>query len=163
VLKAAVDVIRQHRPDVMLVHFPSVDAVGHAKGWATPEQVKAIEQADAAVGTLLATLDEMKLTDSTFVIITADHGGAGKNHGPDDPRSRHIPWIAVGPGVRAGIDLTIYPKLTINTEDTFATTCWLMGIPPTVPDMDGVPVKLILEQKEVELLHAAPAKAPEAW
>ena len=61
------------------------------------------------------------------------------------------------------VDLTIYAKLQINTEDTFATVCWMMGIPPTLPDLDGVPVKLILEQKPKELLHNAPAKAPPAW
>src|SRR5206468_646539 len=122
------------KPDVMLVHLSSVDTVGHKTGWATPEQIKAIEEADAAVGTLLTTLEELKLADSTLVIVTADHGGAGRTHGPDDPRSRHIPWIAAGPGIRKGVDLTTYAKLVINTEDTFATTCWLLGIPPTVPE-----------------------------
>lgn len=163
VLKAAVDIIRQHQPDVMLVHFPSVDAAGHTKGWASATQMKTIEEADGAVGTLLATLEELKLADSTLVIVTADHGGAGRNHGPDDPRSRHIPWIAVGPGIRHGLDLTSYPKLTINTEDTFATTCWMLGIPPTVADLDGVPVKLILQPVDGELLHAAPTTAPSSW
>lgn len=165
VAAAAVEMIRDHKPDVMLVHLPTVDVVGHLKGWATPAQIKAIEDADAAVGALIAALDEMKLTDSTLVIITADHGGAGRNHGPDDPRSRHIPWIAAGPGITHGLDLTIYAKLTVNTEDTFATTCWMLGIPPSVPDMDGVPVKSILQPKGGELLYpsAAPTKPPASW
>ena len=98
VMKAALPMIREHKPDVMLLHLPSVDNAGHLKGWASPEQMKAIEDADAAVGKVVALLDELKLSDSTLLIVTADHGGAGKNHGPDDPRSRHIPWIAVGPG-----------------------------------------------------------------
>lgn len=165
VLTAAVDIIREHQPDVMLVHFPTVDNVGHLKGWASPAQIKAIEESDAAVGTLLATLDLLNLTDSTLVIVTSDHGGAGRNHGPDDARSRHIPWIAVGPGIRKGVDLTIYSKLVINTEDTFATTCWLLGIPPTVFDLDGVPVKLILEPKDDELLQptSLPPRPPASW
>lgn len=163
VVGPACDIIREHKPDVMLIHFPSVDNVGHAIGWATPQQMKAIEDADAAVGQVVKTLEEADLTDSTLLIVTSDHGGAGKDHGPDDPRSRHIPWIAAGPGIRHHVDLTIYAKLVIKTEDTFATVCWMMGIPPTLPDLDGVPVKLILEQKPTEMLHPMPAKAPPAW
>ena len=160
----AAKIIRDHRPQVMFVHFPGVDNAGHAKGWGTPDQVQAVEGADKAVGAVLQALNEAGLTDETIVILSADHGGAGKNHGPDDPRSRHIPWIATGPGLRRHLDLTTYPKLVVNTEDTFATVCWLMGIPPTLRDLDGVPVKVILESvAEQELLHAAGAKGPLKW
>ena len=162
VIGPAVQIILQHQPDVMLVHLPSVDNVGHAIGWATPQQMKAIEDADAAVGQVVQALDDAGMTDSTLLIVTSDHGGAGRTHGPDDFRSRYIPWIAVGPGIRH-VDLTTYPKLVINTEDTFATVCWMLGIPPTLPDLDGVPVKLILEQKPPELLHTAPAIPPPSW
>ena len=162
VIGPAVQILREHHPDFMMVHLPSVDNVGHKIGWATPQQMKAIDDADAAVGQLLKALDDEGLTDSTLVIVTSDHGGAGKSHGPDDFRSRYIPWIAVGPGIRH-IDLTTYPKLVINTEDTFATVCWMLGIPPTLPDLDGVPVKLILEQKPVELMHAAPTTTLSSW
>jgi hypothetical protein len=163
VIGPACQIIREHRPEVMLIHLPSVDNAGHAKGWASPEQMKAIADADVAIGLLLQALEETGLADSTLLIVTADHGGAGKTHGPDDPRSRHIPWIAVGPGIRHHTDLTTYPRLVINTEDTFATVCWMMGIPPTIPDMDGVPVKLILEPEPTELLHPTTAKAPPSW
>lgn len=163
VIGPALDIIRQHKPDVMLIHFPSVDNTGHAYGWASPQQMKAIEDADTAVGEVQKALQDSGVSDSTLMIVTSDHGGAGKNHGPDDPRSRHIPWVAVGPHVRKDLDLTSYPRLVINTEDTFATACWVMGIPPTVPDMDGTPVKLIMEQANKELLRAAPATPQSGW
>ena len=86
VIGPACQIIREHRPEVMLIHLPSVDNAGHSKGWASPEQMKAIADADVAIGMLLQTLDEAGLADSTLLIVTADHGGAGKNHGPDDPR-----------------------------------------------------------------------------
>jgi arylsulfatase A-like enzyme len=162
VIGPAVQMIREHQPDVMMVHLPSVDNVGHLIGWATPKQMQAIEDADAAVGQIVKAMDEAQMTGSTLLIVTSDHGGAGRTHGPDDFRARYIPWIAVGPGIRH-IDLTTYPKLVINTEDTFATVCWMLGVPPTLPDLDGQPVKLILEQTPAELLHPAPAKPPPAW
>ena len=162
VIGPAVQIIGAHHPDVMLVHLPSVDNVGHLIGWATPRQMQAIEEADAAVRQIVKAMDEAQMTGSTLLIVTSDHGGAGRTHGPDDFRARYIPWIAVGPRIRH-IDLTTYPKLVINTEDTFATVCWMLGIPPTLPDLDGQPVKLILEQTAAELLHPAPAKPPPSW
>lgn len=136
---AAVAMIRAHEPEVMFVHFPSVDNVGHADGWATPKQVAAIEAADGYVGDVLRALDEAQLRAQTTVLLTCDHGGAGKSHLPDDARARHIVWILSGPGVRRGFDLSALANLTINTEDTFATACEVLGIKPEV-QLDGKPV-----------------------
>jgi len=159
VLPHAVEIIREHKPEVMLIHFPSVDNTGHAIGWASRQQMRAIEDADDAVGQVLNAIDDAGLTDSMLVIVTADHGGAGKDHGPDDPRSRHIPWVASGPKVRQHHDLTTYPRLEVTTYDTFATACWVLGIPPTVADLDGKPIKEIFPPQKGpdELLHAAAA------
>src|SRR5205823_2679745 len=62
--------------------------------------------------------------------------GAGKGHGPDDARSRHIPWIIHGPGIRKGLDLTTYDELEVRTEDTFVTACTVLGI-PLAKGLDG--------------------------
>ena len=95
-----------------------------------------------------SALDEGGLRRSTAVILSADHGGAGKSHGPNDPRSRHIPWICSGPGVRRNYDLTLDPTLTVNTEDTFATACWFLGARP-IGTVDGKPVEQVLEQRDL--------------
>ena len=155
---AATAIIRQHHPDVFFVHLGGVDVVGHAAGWGTDKQIAAIEKADACVGRILATLKQEHVDDSTFVILTADHGGTGKWHGPDDPRARHIPWIIAGPGIRQNLDLTTFRDLTVNTEDTFATTCWLMGIAYSQP-IDGKPLTVIARNADLQLLHDAPAPA----
>jgi predicted AlkP superfamily pyrophosphatase or phosphodiesterase len=142
----AVAMIQEHQPQVLFVHLPDVDTVGHKCGWGSDEQIKAIENADAQIRRLLDALDQKHLRDQTLVIVTADHGGAGKTHGADDPRSRHIPWIATGPGVRENYDLTLLADLTVNTEDTFATACWFLDIP--LPDgLDGKPVTAVMKQK----------------
>jgi hypothetical protein len=47
-----------------------------------------------------------------------------------DPRSHFIPWIAVGPGVRKGFDLTRLVDRTVRIEDTFATACAFLGVAP---------------------------------
>ena len=167
VIEPACDVIKQHKPGAMLVHLPSVDSVGHDKGWGTPEQIKAIEEADKCLGWLIAALEDAEIADSTLMIVSADHGGATKGHGPEDPRSRHIPWIATGPGLRKGYDLTREPKLVVKTEDTFATSCWALGIPPTATGLDGTPVKAIVAPTSDELLKPAAtqssSKPPKEW
>jgi len=124
--------IREDAPQVLFVHLPLVDAAGHNYGWGSPEQITAVAKADRCIGRLLDALAQQNLLDSTVVLVTADHGGAGKTHGKDDDRSLHIPWIIAGPGIRQGYDLTQDAKLTVHTEDSFATVCSLLGIP--VPD-----------------------------
>jgi arylsulfatase A-like enzyme len=100
-------------------------------------------QADAAVGRVLDTLKKLKLTESTLILLTADHGGAGTGHETNDPRSLFIPWIASGPGVRQGYDLTLTDRKVIQTEDTFATACFFLGI-PLGNDVSGKPVMELL-------------------
>jgi len=121
--------LREHRPRVMMVHLPDVDSVGHESGWGSPEQIMAIERADQAVGVILSVIADLQLVDSTLIIVTADHGGSGKDHGEKDPRSRFIPWIVSGPGIRRDFDLTLVDSRTIRTEDTFATVCAFLGMP----------------------------------
>lgn len=135
----AAKVIAAHKPDLLFVHFPGADAAGHSQGWGSAAQVAAIENIDRQLGRVLAALQEAGIRSSTVVIVSADHGGAGRTHGPDDTRSRHIPWIAAGPGVRKGYDLTQLAELDVRTEDTAATACYLLGLP--LPDyLDGKPV-----------------------
>ena len=134
-----VKLIEAHQPGLLFVHFPEVDAAGHAKGWGSPEQLETIAHLDTQLAKVLAALDRSGLRQSTAIILTADHGGAGKTHGADDPRSRHIPWVITGPGVRPGYDLTQVPELIVNTEDTCATACYLLGL-SQLPYFDGKPV-----------------------
>lgn len=135
----AVKIITEFKPALTFIHFPDVDTVGHLKGWGSHEQLETIEQTDKQLARVLAALDTAGIRASTFILLTADHGGAGITHGADDPRSRHIPWIVNGPGVRKGFDLTQISALEVRTEDTCATACWLLGLPQQ-PNFDGKPV-----------------------
>src|SRR5262249_24908200 len=56
VLKAAIEVVKEHQPQVLFVHFPGADTAGHALGWASPEQFQAIEHIDEDLGKLLDQL-----------------------------------------------------------------------------------------------------------
>jgi predicted AlkP superfamily pyrophosphatase or phosphodiesterase len=146
VTAAAVKIIEAHMPAVIFVHYPEVDSTGHAKGWGSKEQLAKIEETDGELGKLMASLDRAGIRGSTVVILSADHGGAGRSHGAEDARSRHIPWIATGPGVIKNFDLTQHAALEVNTEDTCATACWLLGLPQP-PYFDGKPVLAAFEER----------------
>jgi predicted AlkP superfamily pyrophosphatase or phosphodiesterase len=130
VADTAVRLIESHAPQVLFVHLPGVDSSGHASGWGSDAQLAAAATADRCLGRLLDALDRRRLLDSTCVLVSADHGGAGKSHGPDDPRSRNIPWIIAGPGIRRNFDLTTVADVVVRTEDTFGTLCALLGLSP---------------------------------
>ena len=139
VVAEASKVIETHKPDLLFLHFPDVDSVGHAKGWGSLEQLAQIEKTDTQLAQIFAALDRARIRESTAVILSADHGGAGRTHGAEDFRSRHIPWITVGPGVRKFFDLTQIRPLEVRTEDTCATVCWLLGL-PLPAYFDGKPI-----------------------
>jgi arylsulfatase A-like enzyme len=153
VADAAAAIVREHKPEVLFVHFPDCDRVGHKDGWGTPEQLEAVSHADKAFGRVLDALNDEHLIDKTLIIVTADHGGNGRVHGGLDPRSRHIPWIAAGPGVKQNYDLTRNQPLVVATYDTFATACFVLGITPP-EHIDGKAVMDIFAR--AELLHAGP-------
>src|SRR5437763_1210815 len=86
-IEHAVVIIKSHKPGLLFVDFSFVDGVGHAAGWGSPQQMAAIAQTDKDIAAVLDAVKDAGLADSTFVILTADHGGAGRTHGPEDPRS----------------------------------------------------------------------------
>ena len=143
VTSKATEWIKRFAPQVLFVHLPGVDAAGHAAGWGSADQLAAIAAADRSIAQMLDALAARGVLDSTLVLISADHGGAGTSHGPDDPRSIVIPWIVAGPGICPELDLTTHAKLDIRTEDTFATVCWLLGL-PVRKAIDGHAVRQIL-------------------
>jgi hypothetical protein len=132
------------KPTFGFFHLPSTDNAGHKYGWNSKEQVAALENADKCVGLIVQAVKESGVENETLLIVTADHGGAGKAHGPEDARCRHVPWVAVGPGVRKDYDLNTDSDFELNVEDNFSTALWLLGVKP-VGKVVGKPVAAIFE------------------
>ena len=131
----AVEFIEAGLPNILFVHFPDTDKVGHTFGWLSSNQLQSVTFVDGLIGELVAALENGGYLNSTLLIITADHGGHGQGHGDDSPEDRTIPWLAVGPGVPQGVIL----KSNINTYDTAATALYALDLP--IPEnWDGQPV-----------------------
>jgi arylsulfatase A-like enzyme len=112
------------QPNVLFVHLTDPDASGHRAGWMSEEYGRAVLAADAAVGRLIDLADRAYGAGTYSLILTADHGGHGHDHGSADPRDVTIPWIAWGQGVKPGM-LT---APSIRTMDTASTVLWLLGL-----------------------------------
>jgi len=123
------------RPNLLFVHLPDPDRAGHASGWMSHGYGRAVVDSDASVGRLLAAAETAFGAGNYTFIVTADHGGHGRDHGSDDPQDVTIPWIVWGRGVKAGE----LPGHAIRTMDTASTILWLLGVDePT--DWMGTPV-----------------------
>lgn len=120
--------------DLMFVHFPTPDWMGHEYGWLSPEQFSVLFRADEALQTILNALEQAGLREDTLIIVTADHGGHGTTHGTSRLEDITIPWIMAGPGVRHAVLST-----DVNITDTAATVAWALGL-PLQPEWDGLPV-----------------------
>jgi predicted AlkP superfamily pyrophosphatase or phosphodiesterase len=136
----ALGVIQSGLPDVLFIHLPDVDSMGHLTGWMSEGQLIMISKTDSLIGEIVVGLEAGGYLEQTLLIITADHGGIDKVHGNDSPEEMTIPWLAVGPGVSAGLTL----KSEIVVYDTAATALYALNLPvPTV--WDGRPVLEIFE------------------
>lgn len=112
------------RPNVLFVHLTDPDAAGHRAGWMSAAYGRAVLAADTAVERLIGISERAYGRGNFSLIVTADHGGHGTNHGSSDPRDVTIPWIAWGMGVRPGA----LQSSTIRTMDTAATVLWVLGL-----------------------------------
>jgi hypothetical protein len=112
------------RPNLLFVHLTDPDAAGHSAGWMTAEYGRAVLAADATVARLIGLAEGVYGGGHFSLILTADHGGHGTNHGSSDPRDVTIPWIAWGQGVKQGV----LESSSVRTMDTASTVLWLLGL-----------------------------------
>jgi predicted AlkP superfamily pyrophosphatase or phosphodiesterase len=124
-------------PNLLFVHLTDPDAAGHSYGWMSPEYGRAVLRADAALERLLRAADEAYGRGDYTVIVTADHGGHGRDHGSDHVFDVTIPWIAWGRGVEPG-EIT---AATVQTMDTASTVLFILGL-ESPEGWVGVPIRL---------------------
>lgn len=149
--------IIEEKPNLCFIHFADSDSAGHAKGWGSPEQMKAFADQDEAMQILLNAIETAGIKDESVIIISADHGGHERTHGTKDPADMTIPWIAWGKAVKKNFAITA----PVTTYDTAATALWLLGV--EIPsDWDGKPVTDAFDSTAPVLTTpvATPTEAP---
>jgi arylsulfatase A-like enzyme len=71
---AAVRILGEHRPNLLLVHLMQTDAAQHSTGKHTPESLAAFERVDAHLGELVAAAAAAGILERTAFVVTGDHG-----------------------------------------------------------------------------------------
>ena len=100
-----------------------MDHAGHAHGWLSKEYYKAVEDADGYVGQVLDMVDALSVRDSTYILVTSDHGGTKHGHGKNSLAEIQIPWILAGPGVTPA-----QIAVPVNIFDTALTLAWIFHL-----------------------------------
>ena len=116
--------LKHERPNLLFVHIGEADYAGHSLGWMSFAYKWAVNRVDNGVRHVLESADAAFGKGNYTVIVTADHGGHGRNHGSDEAVDMTIPWIVWGEGVNEGASV----RAAVKTMDTAATVLWLLGI-----------------------------------
>ena len=114
------------------IYFGNVDEIGHTFGWGSSMYNWAVQQVDRQVGILLDTIADSNMTDGTMVVLHADHGGEGTNHGNQQDSDLLIPMFLRGPGIKAGHEF----EVDISIVDIAPTVMYALGLKPS-PHWNG--------------------------
>lgn len=144
------------------VHLRDPDSAGHASGWdLTPGSpyLRAVQRADALLGQIVDAVEsDPRLAGRTALVVTADHGGLGTDHGPDIPEDYTVPFYVWGAGVGPG-DLYAAnasdrrdpardqvpadaPRQPVRNGDAANLALRLLGLPPVPCSTTGADVPL---------------------
>lgn len=111
-----------------------------------------LDDLDREVGRILDTLNELKLTENTYVIFTSDNGGTARQFPHFNKPLRagkgsyyeggiRVPFFAVGPGIKAGS----YSTVPIVGYDFLPTFAELSGSSEPLPSgIEGGSFKSVL-------------------
>lgn len=93
--------------EFVFLHISLPDVTGHEYGFMGKRYLRAVQETDRLLGTVLDTITESpSLRNGTVVLVTADHGGKGPSHSEAQKLQNYrVPFFAWGSGIAAGHDL----------------------------------------------------------
>ena len=149
--------LAHHTPHIPLAAKPEL--VETYKATFNPTYAAMIHEMDAAVGRVLAKLDELKLTEKTLVVFTSDNGGLHVPELKDDPPTHNTPYragkgflyeggirvplIVRWPGTVKPGSLTDVPAISTDWTPTILNACRLKPDGP----LDGLSLLRALQQE----------------
>ena len=94
--------LENNNPTSMFVQFDGADGAGHSYGYGSQSQLDVISEIDAYIGQIYAAYEAKGILRDTLFIVTADHGGNGKNHGGLTDTEKYVMFAASGKTVQNG-------------------------------------------------------------
>ncbi len=143
----AKDILRNHQPQLVLVHFKGPDKYGHMNDW--NGYVRSIQETDSLLNKLWEFVEQdPHYKGKTTLFLTNDHGRHSekiatgiKGHGDDCEGCRHINFFAIGPTIKKGVVI----NRRRHQIDLPATAAAFMKI--TVPATSGEVMEEIFESE----------------
>ncbi|MBI6118020.1 alkaline phosphatase family protein [Salegentibacter maritimus] len=128
--KSAVQFAETYKNDPSLIFLYSVhtDHAGHKHKWMSQEYIKAIEEADEAIGKLIEDMKAKGIFEDTHFILLTDHGGRGHGHGGVSETEMTVPWAIVGPQIKNAASFQS-PNSNTNTAAVIARLFGIDDLP----------------------------------
>ena len=116
------DCIKADQPEFLFVQFDSVDHMGHAHGYGSPEHLAQIDLCDGLAARIYAAAEEAGIMEDTLFILTADHGGFDHGHGGDTDEEKYVFFAATGKTVNKGA------QISLEVKDIPAIVAYALGV-----------------------------------
>ncbi|MDN4160357.1 alkaline phosphatase family protein [Nocardioides abyssi] len=107
------DLLHEDR-SLTFLHLATPDVAGHAHGFMSPRYLDAVARTDRLLGKLVKALQGVaEVWRSTAVVLTADHGGKGRDHfDPTRLADHRVPFLVWGHDIEAADLYRINPGRT---------------------------------------------------
>lgn len=121
-----------------------------------PSFASMTEDLDTSVGKILDKLEELEITDNTYVVYMSDHGFGGRTSNSPLNKGKgtlweggmRVPFIVAGPGVKK----SAFCQVPIVGWDLFPTFCEWAGVSEPLPaGIEGASLRPLLSSGSGEL------------
>ena len=144
----AIHLSAEAKPATLARHKARTPGKTHTAYW----YAAMIDDLDQAIGRILDVLNELQLTDSTYIFLTSDNGGTARQYPNFNKPLRagkgsyyegglRVPFFVAGPGIKPGS----YSAVPVIGYDLLSTFAELAGSTKPMPrDIEGGSVKAVL-------------------
>jgi len=138
-IEPAMEYINRNDFTLLFFQFDSVDDAGHRYGYGTPEYLEAIERNDGYIARIVDAIEKRGWMKDTLLLVEADHGGLGCDHGGASDEEKWVSFYAAGAGVR-NTELT-----EMMVRDTSSVILHALGIKQPIEWTGRVPEGLFFQ------------------
>ena len=144
----AIHLSAEAKPATLARHKARTPGKTHTAYW----YAAMIDDLDQAIGRILDVLNELQLTDSTYIFLTSDNGGTARQYPHFNKPLRagkgsyyegglRVPFFVAGPGIKPGS----YSDVPVIGYDLLSTFAELAGSTKPLPrDIEGGSFKAVL-------------------
>ena len=144
----AIHLSAEAKPATLARHKARTPGKTHTAYW----YAAMIDDLDQAIGRILDVLNELQLTDSTYIFLTSDNGGTARQYPHFNKPLRagkgsyyegglRVPFFVAGPGIKPGS----YSNVPVIGYDLLSTFAELAGSTKPLPrDIEGGSFKAVL-------------------